>query len=92
MAKLSFIKNVINPNKRSGAKKNLLRRDGIASDADGIKDDGSSSLSERQEKAKSKSKKKFSARALFRKIGTRSGTEEVSNNHVFRSYYTVPLP
>jgi len=79
-------------NKRSGAKKNLLRRDGIASDADGIKDDGSSSLSERQEKAKSKSKKKFSARALFRKIGTRSGTEEVSNNHVFRSYYTVPLP
>mmetsp|Transcript_33024 Transcript_33024/g.69508 ORF Transcript_33024/g.69508 Transcript_33024/m.69508 type:complete len:665 (+) Transcript_33024:203-2197(+) len=77
MTKLSLIKRVINPTKRSGAKKSLLKRDGITSDGDGIPDDGSSSLSERQEKGRSKSKKKFNnARKIFRRVSSRNGVEQ----------------
>ena len=50
------------------------KRDGITSDGDGIHDDDSSSLSERQEK-RSQRKKKFNARKFFRKVGNQ---EEVS--------------
>ena len=52
------------------------KRDGITSDGDGIHDDDSSSLSERQEK-RSQRKKKFNARKFFRKVGNQS-QEEVS--------------
>lgn len=50
------------------------KRDGITSDGDGIHDDDSSSLSERQEK-RSRRKNKFNARKFFRKVGNQ---EEVS--------------
>ena len=52
------------------------KRDGITSDGDGIHDDDSSSLSERQEK-RSERKKKFNARKFFRKVGNQN-QEEVS--------------
>ena len=52
------------------------KRDGITSDGDGIHDDDSSSLSERQEK-RSQRKKKFNARKFFRKVGNQN-QEEVS--------------
>lgn len=74
MAKLSLINRVITPTKRSGAKKNLLKRDGITSDGDGIPDDGSSSLSERQEKGRSKSKKKFGK--FWRQFSSKNGVQE----------------
>mmetsp|Transcript_16535 Transcript_16535/g.30058 ORF Transcript_16535/g.30058 Transcript_16535/m.30058 type:complete len:751 (+) Transcript_16535:287-2539(+) len=75
MAKLSLIKSVINPTKRTGAKKNLLKRDGITSDGINENDDDSSSLSDRQEKRKSKSKMNFSALKFLRRKGTRNGAE-----------------
>mmetsp|Transcript_22041 Transcript_22041/g.46131 ORF Transcript_22041/g.46131 Transcript_22041/m.46131 type:complete len:759 (-) Transcript_22041:125-2401(-) len=75
MANLSKIKNAINPTKRTGAKKNLLKRDGITSD--GINDGyDSSSLSDRQEKRKSKSKKRFSALKFLRRKNRKHGAEE----------------
>mmetsp|Transcript_13600 Transcript_13600/g.29449 ORF Transcript_13600/g.29449 Transcript_13600/m.29449 type:complete len:778 (-) Transcript_13600:128-2461(-) len=75
MANLSIIKSVISPTKRTGAKKNLLKRDGITSD--GINDDDdSSSLSDRQDKRKPKIKKRFRALKFFRRKSTKNAAEE----------------
>mmetsp|Transcript_12286 Transcript_12286/g.26159 ORF Transcript_12286/g.26159 Transcript_12286/m.26159 type:complete len:730 (+) Transcript_12286:298-2487(+) len=75
MGKLSIFKSPISP-KRTGATKNLLKRDGITSDDIDIKDDGSSSFSDRQEKKKSKNKKKFGSLRLFRRSKARNGEED----------------
>lgn len=80
MAPLSMIKSVINPNKRTGAKKNLLKRNDITSDGFN-EDDESSSLSGRQENRKSKSKKRFSAIKFLRRKNTKHGAEEAGDGY-----------
>lgn len=74
MAKLSLLQRVISPAKHSGAKKNLLNENGITSD--GINDDDSCSLSDRQEKTRPSRGKMNSAARLFRRISTRNTSEE----------------
>lgn len=81
MAKLNIIQRVISPTKNSGAKKNLLKRDGITSDGL-VEDDDSSSLSDRQErKQSSKSKKKFGAFKALRRMATKSSSGDIEDGY-----------
>lgn len=75
MTKLSFIKRVISPPK-SSAKKGLLKRDGLKSDGDVKLDDDSSSLSDRQEERRAKSKNKFDARKIFSWSAKKHGEDD----------------
>ena len=56
----------------------VQKRDGIKSDGDVERDDDSSSLSDRQEKGRSKNKKKFDARKFFGRSATKNDEEDVS--------------
>jgi hypothetical protein len=54
------------------------KRDGIKSDGDLERDDDSSSLSDRQEKGRSKTKKKFDARQFFSRNAKKNDEIDVS--------------